>query len=263
MSAYIIAVGDEILSGRVLDYNSHWVSKRLASLGFKVIHRSVIPDDVNEIAEEINNAFKKGAKIIVLIGGLGPTPGDITLEGVAKAIGRKLVLNETALEYVKRRYEELCKLGLVKASDISEPRRKMAYLPEGAEPIYNAVGAAPGVFIRLDNAIILCLPGPPQEAFYVFEQVVPKLIALKERVHTASRTIYIEEIDETTVADILKKVSEMFPDVYIKTFPTGFGKRMEVTAIATGKDKREVEEKVEKAINEFLKLYNERKSLSE
>jgi len=78
LKAYIIAIGDELLTGRTLDYNSHWIAKRLTGLGIEVKKIIIIPDNKDEIIEAIRTALNKDINIIVTTGGLGPTPGDIT-----------------------------------------------------------------------------------------------------------------------------------------------------------------------------------------
>ena len=105
MKVYIVAVGDELLSGRVLDYNTHWIAKRLSGVGFNIVGASIVPDDKEEIVEAVRRALSK-ADLTIITGGLGPTPGDITLEALAEALNRNLSLNDDALEMVKDRYRE-------------------------------------------------------------------------------------------------------------------------------------------------------------
>jgi len=233
--AWIISIGDELLAGRVINWNAYWIAKRLTGLGIHVTRIICIPDDVEAIKETIVSALQSNVDYIFTTGGLGPTPGDVTLEGIAGAINRKLRLDERALEYVRRRYEELYELGLVEHKNIDSSRKKMAFIPEGADVIYNDVGVAPGVVIRHGKTMIFVLPGVPSEAMYLFEKIVPR-IAIEKHVEVVEDFIAIR--DESKVSSVLEDVRRSFPDVSIKTYPTGFGERkMRIIAIGTDRER--------------------------
>ena len=235
MRAWIINIGDELLSGRVLNWNGFWIAKRLTSLGILVERIIVIGDVLEEISGVIKEALEKQIDIVVVTGGLGPTPGDITLEAIAKALGRRLVLNEKALEFVRSRYEELYRFGLVEKPELNESRIKMALVPEGADVIYNEIGVAPGVIIHHMNTKIYALPGVPSEAMYLLEKVIMFLKG-RETLTIVEEFIYVK--DESSVAESLREVMRILPEVKIKTYPIGFGqKKMLVMAVAKTKEK--------------------------
>jgi len=147
-SVEIIAIGNELLLGDVLDTNTHWLCRQISALGGRVQRGALIPDDPQAIAETLQAALQREPDLIVLTGGLGPTSDDKTLASVATALGRPLELNQQALAMVRATYERLAARELVHDAELSEVRRKMAYLPRGAEPLHNPVGAAPGVLLR-------------------------------------------------------------------------------------------------------------------
>ncbi|MBS7287315.1 MAG: competence damage-inducible protein A [Candidatus Freyarchaeota archaeon] len=248
MKVYIVAVGDEILSGRILDYNTHWVTKRLSGIGFTIVGASVVPDDKGEIVDAVKRALSK-ADLVVTTGGLGPTPGDITLEAIAEALNSNLVLNEEALRMVERRYRDLYELGHVKEPGARGERAKMALLPEGGRPVFNEVGVAPGVVIEKEGKLIVSLPGVPSEMMYLLEKVIPLLE--KPKALYSSIEDFIDEGDESLIASALREVMGELPDVSIKTYPSGFcGKvRMKVIASTKAESREKAEEKLRRAIN--------------
>lgn len=251
MRVYIVAVGDELLSGRVLDYNTHWIAKRLSGIGFTVVGASIVPDDKDEIIEVVRRALSK-ADVVITTGGLGPTPGDLTLEAVAEALNRKLTLSEEALRMIEKRYAELYELGHVKEPGTGGERAKMALLPEGGRPIFNEVGVAPGVVVEEGGKFIVALPGVPSEMMYLLEKVIPLLE--KPGVVYWSVEDFVDEGDESLVARALREVMGKLPDVSIKTYPSGFGSRvrMKVIASARASSREEAEAKARRAI-ELLK----------
>ena len=101
----IISVGNELLIGKVPNTNVQWLAKRATTLGITVKRVTVIPDDVDETARAIRETLKRKPQFVVTTGGLGPTFDDKTLESIAKALKRRLKVNQVALEMVKEKYQ--------------------------------------------------------------------------------------------------------------------------------------------------------------
>nr|MDO8080986.1 molybdopterin-binding protein [Candidatus Freyarchaeota archaeon] len=234
MKTYVIAVGDELLNGKILDYNSHWIAKRLTGLGFEVSGISVVPDSLEEIEGVIKRYLDKEAELIVITGGLGPTLGDITLEAVSKALERGMSVEPRTLETVRDKYRQLFEAGYVSSPEMTEDRKKMTVLPEDSTPIFNAVGVAPGIFLRHGSTRILVLPGVPSEMMYLLEMAIP---LLSERTKGVVRTaeLVVDVGDESALAPLFRKVMEKFPQVSIKSYPSGFGNRVMMRIIASTK----------------------------
>lgn len=249
MKSFIIAVGDELLSGRTLDYNSHWISKRLTGLGFEVSGISVVPDSLEEIEEIVRRYLEKEAQLIVITGGLGPTPGDITLEALSKALGRRMSVEPRALEMVKDKYRQLFEAGHVSTPDLTEDRKKMGILPEDSIPIFNAVGVAPGVFLKEGPTRFLVLPGVPSEMMYILEMSIP-LLSQKIRGVVRIAELVVDVGDESALAPLFRKVMENFPQVSIKSYPSGFGDHVRMRIIASTKadDAKEGDKILSKAL---------------
>ncbi|MCS7192390.1 MAG: competence/damage-inducible protein A, partial [Armatimonadetes bacterium] len=204
----IIAVGNELLIGDVLDTNTNWLCRRLTMMGASVRRAVLVRDDEEAIACEVKGAISRKTNLIFTSGGLGPTDDDRTLSAVAKALDLPIDLNEQALQMVTQRYKELHEQGFVDSPEVTPPRRKMAMLPKGAVPLFNSVGTAPGVWLEFMGIVIVCLPGVPAELKGIFENSLPPFL---ERVlgkgYYAERVFEATCRDESVLAPLLKKVA--------------------------------------------------------
>ncbi len=256
----IISVGYELLDGRVVNTNASWLAGQISSLGGKVSRITAVGDDVGEISSAIMEAMKRGADWIITSGGLGPTYDDMTLQGVAKATRRKLVLNKKALEMIRRRYEELAREGVVESPELTPPRMKMAMLPRGAKPLENEVGTAPGVLLRSRRSWIICLPGVPSELQDIFlKRVRPLLEGRIKKVVTADRWIHLRGVPESDLAPRIDKLRSKAPEVYIKSHPekregTSF---IRVYLKAVGRDRAACERLLDKVEGELIRAVRE------
>lgn len=216
----IISVGYELLDGRVVNTNASWLAGQISSLGGRVSRITAVGDDVAEISSAVREALRRGADWVITSGGLGPTYDDVTLQGVARALGRRLVLSRRALEMIRRRYEELAAEGVVDSAELTPSRMKMAMLPRGARPLENEVGTAPGVLLRAGRSWVVCLPGVPAELQDIFlKRVKPILEKRVKRVASADRWIYVRGVPESDLAPRIEELRSRAPEVYIKSHP--------------------------------------------
>ncbi len=251
----IIAVGNELLIGDVLDTNTHWLCRRLTMMGAFVRRAVLVRDDEDAIAAEVQGALARGTDLLFTSGGLGPTDDDRTVAAIAKALNRPLELNERALEMVAQRYRELYEQGFVDSPEVTPPRRKMAMLPVGATPLFNPVGTAPGVWLPTEKTVIVCLPGVPAELKGIFEHSLPPLLE-----QVLGKGYYSERLfeatcrDESVLAPILKQVAEKHPEVYLKSKARVFGQEVRITILlaASGRSKEVVEKQLQAAIDSLI-----------
>jgi nicotinamide-nucleotide amidase len=217
----IICIGNELLIGKVKDTNAHYLAQQATQLGAKVKRVTVIQDLVDEIAKTINEAIARKPHFIVTTGGLGPTFDDKTLQGIAKALNRKLEVNPKALGMVKQRTEEYVKKrGLPIEIELTPPRVKMATLPEKTEVVTNPIGTAPGMRVDIDGTVLFALPGVPMEMEAIFEETIAPLI--KQAVGSSvfcERSIFADNIFESRLAPLIDKVMSDNLGVYIKSHP--------------------------------------------
>jgi nicotinamide-nucleotide amidase len=222
ISIELICVGTELLIGKTLNTNANWLAKRITSLGGKVVRMTVIRDDLDEIASSVKDATQRKNDFIITMGGLGPTFDDKTLEGIAGALKRKLEVNDAALEMVEAKYRTYVQEGRMERFELTSPRIKMAKLPEGAKPLPNPVGTAPGVLMECEGKTIISLPGVPSEMKAIFEgSVLPILRKAAGDLTFFEASIDATGVMESALAPVIDRVMHDNPYVYIKSHPKG------------------------------------------
>lgn len=215
----IICVGNELLIGKTPNTNATWLAKRVTSLGLTVKRIVVIRDELDEIAETVQETLGRKPDFIITTGGLGPTFDDKTLEGIARGLNRRLEVNEEALRMVRQKYVAyLEKTGKTEKIELTPPRVKMATLPEGARPLPNPVGTAPGVITEVERTFIIALPGVPPEMEAIFNESIAEIIRRSAGKSAFFETsIYVEEIMESNLAPLIDNVMHHNPHVYVKS----------------------------------------------
>ena len=253
----LICVGNELLIGKTLNTNAHWLAKRITSLGLKLRRITTVADDLDEISSAVKEALARKPRFIITTGGLGPTFDDKTLEGIAKALNVKLKVNDEALKMVEEKYEEYVKEGRIEKAELTPHRIKMATLPKGGKPLPNPVGTAPGVLLEANNTVIIALPGVPSEMKAIFEESVLPILRRE-----ASNMIFYEAslevlgIVESEIAPIIDQVMHDNPYVYIKSHPKGGEKtsRIELHFSTTSADAETAKKRVGKAIIQISEM---------
>ncbi len=238
--AEIIAVGREILRGRVLDTNSNWLAKELTILGGELCRICVVDDVPSEIVREVQTAARHGAGVMLTTGGLGPTFDDRTLESIAQAVSRPLVRHEPAYAFVAETYRHLHAQGVIAHQAMVPSREKMAMLPEGADMLPNPMGSAPGMLLRWESRLIIALPGPPGEMKPMFQASVAPLLrahwAGRQRVEIKVRT---NVSDESLLNPVFERVMAAVPGSYLKADPSAFGPDVQLPVYITGEGENE------------------------
>jgi molybdenum cofactor synthesis domain-containing protein len=258
----IICVGNELLIGKTLNTNAHWLAKKATSLGMTVKRITIVGDYVEEIATVTQEALRRKPKFIITTGGLGPTFDDKTLEGIASALDYRLEINEEALEMIRRKYETYFKRKTKKA-DLTPARVKMAKLPEIAKPLRNAVGTAPGVLMNVEKTVLIMLPGVPPEMEAIFKESVAPMLRGEGRENVfVEKSVFTEGIAESTLAPLIDRAMQGSSDVYIKSHvytdstPVCEGRKsqMELHFSTRAKNARTGKTCLEKAIQQLSRL---------
>jgi len=247
----IIAIGNELLLGDVLDTNSNWLCRKLTGLGGRMRRVVQVRDEQEAIAAEIQGALQRETDLLLTTGGLGPTDDDLTLQAVALALGRPLVEHPEALAIVARRYGELAALGHVSDAALTPARRKMAQLPAEGEPLFNPVGTAPPVLLRQGKTVLVCLPGVPAELKGIFEgPLTPLLQGLFGATSYAEWAAITDCGDESRLAPLLRRVVAGHRDVYVKSRAQhyGSGVKLRVTLSRAGSSADEVQAGLQAAL---------------
>ena len=155
LTVEILATGDELLTGQVVDTNSAWLMDRLWDLGVMVRRKTLVGDDRADLDAALRETTAR-ADLVVMIGGMGPTEDDLTAERVAAVLGVPLELHEPSLRAIEERFRKLGRA-------MTPNNAKQARFPRGAEVIPNRFGTAPGFAARVGRAQVVCFPGVPVE----------------------------------------------------------------------------------------------------
>ncbi|MDS0293121.1 competence/damage-inducible protein A [Halogeometricum luteum] len=216
MRVAVVTVGDELLAGDTVNTNASWLCERLSARGARVERVTTVPDRVSDIARVVNE-YRADYDAVVVTGGLGPTHDDLTMAGVAAAVGRELVEHEEAMAW-------LTEQGGYIADELAEGT---AHLPARARMLPNEEGVAPGAVVEG----IYVLPGVPDEMKAMFELVADEF----DGEETFARTVVTSE-PESGLLDRLRDVQAAF-DVTVGSYP-GENVRLKLS----GTDEAEVEE---------------------
>ncbi|MBI5639342.1 MAG: competence/damage-inducible protein A [Nitrospirae bacterium] len=198
-TAGIIIIGNEILSAKVQDSNSFFLAAELRALGVSVMRITVLPDDIDTIGREAG-LFSEAFDFVLTSGGVGPTHDDVTMEGIAKGFGVKLVRSPELERLFRQHYGDA----------VNEAVMKMAYVPEGCEFVRVEDGRFPLVSFRN----IFIFPGIPEFLRKKFSQV-------KERFRSTSfclKRLFVNA-EEAEIAAVLNRVVEAYPEVTFGSYP--------------------------------------------
>jgi molybdenum cofactor synthesis domain-containing protein len=198
-TAGIVVIGNEILSGKVTDTNSGFLARELRLTGVDVRCITVIPDDLEEIARTVRE-FHARFDFVFTSGGVGPTHDDVTIEGIARAFGRRVIRDPGLEQKLREFYKE----------KINEARLKMSEAPDGAELIYGGTLAFPTM--KVENVYIL--PGIP-------EILQSKFLAIRERFASEPfhlRIVYTRE-GEGAIAEFLNETLRRYPQLLLGSYP--------------------------------------------
>ncbi len=192
LTAEIIAIGSELLAADRTDTNSLWLTEKLNNIGIEVKLKTIVGDDDARLEEAIKDATRR-SKVVITTGGLGPTEDDITRKVAARALGRRLLLDETILAELRERF---LSFGHV----MPERNSRQAMVIEKAEVLTNPNGSAPGMFIEHGDVAIVLLPGPPREMRPMFENhVQSRLTSRAGSIKVVRRMLRVAGLGESAV----------------------------------------------------------------
>ena len=232
LTAEIIAVGSELLTPFRTDTNSLWLTDRLNSVGVEVRLKTIVGDDDARLEETIRDAMKRSS-VVVITGGLGPTEDDITRKIAARALSRRLLLDDEVLEEIKAKFLHWGR----KMPDINA---RQAMVIEGAEVLPNPNGTAPGMYVEHDSRVVVLLPGPPREMKPMFEtHVLAKLSERAGGLRVARRVLRVAGMGESAVDERIAPVYTQYknPQTTILFNST----EIEIHLTAQGKSEQEAE----------------------
>ena len=228
VTAALLLIGNELLSGRTQDANLNYLARQLTAMGIRLVEARVVADGEAEIVQAVNE-LRARYDYVFTTGGIGPTHDDITCESVAKAFGRRYVLNPEAQKLL----EDYCDGS---GRELNEARLRMAYTPEGAELVDNPISRAPG--FRVENVIVMA--GIPAVMRAMFESIAPKL---EGGAKVTSRAVAVL-MGEGDIARPLGELQARNEGLEIGSYPFVRKGKFGTTLVLRGVDETAVEEAV-------------------
>lgn len=202
MKVEVITVGGEILSGLIADSNFSYLSRELTAVGAEVCWHATVRDEVADLVEACRTALER-ANLVIVTGGLGSTPDDITRKALARVLGRELVLNDKVLEHLKEKMRAV-------GRELPSVMESQALVPRGASVFFNPVGTAPAFAATTGNVRVWALPGVPAELEAIAgANLVPEVESGLGESRTAGALIRTIGLPETVVAQMIGDLSKL------------------------------------------------------
>jgi nicotinamide-nucleotide amidase len=236
LAVELLATGDELLTGQVVDTNSPWLMDRLWDAGVMVGRKTLVGDD-REVLEAALGETTGRADLVVMSGGLGPTEDDLTAECVARVLGVPLEPHAPSLAAIAERFQRM-------GRTMTPNNAKQARFPRGAVIHPNRFGTAPGFTVQLGRAALTCLPGVPGEYRGLADEVVLPWVAARLGSAPAARVVKLVGLGESAADQAMRPVMDdpanrdvrfgyraHFPEVHLKWTVTGPGAEERAAAI--------------------------------
>lgn len=202
MRAVVIGVGDELLSGLVVNSNAAVIGELLLAVGIPVAWSMCVGDEEDDIVGAIDRAASD-ADVVIVTGGLGPTQDDLTREAIARLLGTELVRDEAIVDDIRARFKAF-------GREMPPSNAKQADIPATAKPILNPWGTAPGIRAEHGGAVVYAIPGVPMEARrMVTEAILPEL--------SSEGTIRTRELRCVGMSE--SGLADLFPDLAVAPNP--------------------------------------------
>jgi len=232
MNCEIVTIGSELLHGQIIDTNASYLARTLNSIGFDIAFHTTVGDISTQIKDVLFQA-KDRTDLVITTGGIGPTEDDLTREVIADLTGVPLIFEGELMDQIESIFKRI-------GYSMPENNRKQAFIPDGAIPIPNEMGTAPGFIVEKGSKVIIALPGVPKELKYLLhKKVVPylkKRFQLDQELIT-SKVLKVTGIGEskvdTQINDLIKENSN--PSIGILASPGD----IRITITARAKNERE------------------------
>ncbi len=246
VTAEIIAIGDELLYGQIMDTNSHWISQELDAVGVRVVRKTTVGDNRTDILTAFEEASKR-ANLILITGGLGPTQDDLTKPLLAEYFGCEIVEVPEAVAavsaYFTRRGREMTRLNILQG-----------HLPTCCTYVPNEVGTAPGMWFEQKGCYWMSMPGVPHEMKKLVKDfVLPKLSQVFDLPVIYHKLIKTAGIGESWLADLIKDWENALPSHIRLAYLPSLG-HVKLRLTAFGEDKNLLAAEVEQQIQQVLPL---------
>jgi len=247
MKAAIITIGDEILIGQIVDTNSGFIAKSLDKIGVDIHEMISISDNKNHILETFAK-LQNEVDLVLITGGLGPTKDDITKHTFCDYFEDQLIRNVE----VEKHVIELIEKAMNRPA--SQMNKDQALVPSKCTVLHNAVGTAPGMWMKKENTVYISLPGVPYEMKYIVENsIIPKIVKEYKRPYIIHKTILTYGQGESLVAERIEDWENNLPE-FIKLAYLPSPGRVRLRLSARGIDKELLDQKINENILSLTQL---------
>jgi nicotinamide-nucleotide amidase len=245
MHGQIITIGNELISGRVLDLNSWYAAGRLTAAGLRVTRIVSVGDDPETVSEALTEALES-SRFVIVTGGLGSTDDDMTSEIVANALNQPLCLDQRMYEVIKDHAE-------ARGVEMTDCHEKMAWVPEGSKML-NPEGHACGFSFTKDNVHFYFLPGVPDQMRYLMDKIVlPEILSRYKRLPAMrQRIMKFYGLSEPSMAEMFKELQGEMGDIVFGFYP--HFPENHITISLRGESEREVVRELDRAENEIRRI---------
>jgi nicotinamide-nucleotide amidase len=238
MKATIVTIGDEILIGQIVDTNSGFIAKSLDKIGVAVHEMISISDDKQHILDTFSK-LQNQVDLVIITGGLGPTKDDITKHTFCEYFEDQLIENEAVLAHVVAIIEGFYK------RPITQMNRDQALVPSKCRVLHNAMGTAPGMWMKKEQTVFISLPGVPYEMKYLMDhEIIPKVVREYERPYILHKTIMTYGEGESKIAERIESWENNLPPFIKLAYLPSPGK-VRLRLSARGSDKAALEQAIE------------------
>ncbi|MDD3191356.1 MAG: nicotinamide-nucleotide amidohydrolase family protein [Bacilli bacterium] len=242
MKAYILNIGNEVLSGKVVNTNASYLALECEKLGIETVKTVVVSDTAADIETVLYDFLSSNADLLFTTGGLGPTHDDITKDSIAKVCQLKMVYYEQANQDMAAYFGE----------NKQDCNLKQSYFPQGAKILQNKVGSADGAFLSYQNKSICMLVGPQEELKQMFKQEVVPLISVSERL-LVFQDYYVMGNTESYFEMLLQPLIEKYPNVSIAPYASYGLIRFRLQALVGNKKVLQAcEQEFETSMHEYI-----------
>jgi len=251
MQAEVISIGTELLLGKTVNTNLAYISKSIAPLGIDLFYETTVGDNELRLYTVLRRALHR-SDIVITTGGLGPTVDDITLQIIAQATQKKLILNHNILKDIKHHFHR-------RHIPMPKENLRQALIPEGAKPLKNEIGTAPGLIVVFDKKVLIALPGPPYEMQPMIKRDVISYLSKKfpPQWVLLSRLVKTTGLAESQVNQKVKDLLKSKPPLTVGIYAHLGGVDLNITAKAKSRLKaqeliRQTEKKISKSLKEHV-----------
>ncbi len=240
MRAEIIAIGDELLIGQIVNTNATWIAQRLNELGISVVRMTTVADEREAIRAGVQEGMQR-CDLVLITGGLGPTKDDITKHTLAELFGMELAFHEQSFANIERLFASFGRVA-------DERYRVQAAMPVGATVLINTTGTASGMWFEQGGKIVVSMPGVPREMQYLMQaEVLPRLLERGGLPVIVHRTLQTMGKGETDLSDMLEELETKMLPAYIKLayLPDTVLGRVRLRLTGRGADKAALEREID------------------